>query len=40
VVDEAAIDHLADVLARAVNGQWTRAAGDRGLLAPGSAPAG
>ena len=37
-VDEAAIDHLADVLARAVNGQWTRAAADRGLLVPEPIP--
>jgi hypothetical protein len=38
VVDEAAIDHLADVLARAVSGQWTRAAAERGLLAPEPIP--
>jgi hypothetical protein len=37
-VDEAADDHLADVLARAVTGQWTRAAADRGLLVPEPIP--
>jgi hypothetical protein len=37
-VDGAAIDHLADVLARAVAGQWTRAAADRGLVAPEPIP--
>jgi hypothetical protein len=37
-VDHAAIDRLADVLARAVEGQWTRAAADRGLLAPEPIP--
>ncbi|HUL25992.1 MAG TPA: hypothetical protein VLW44_09525 [Streptosporangiaceae bacterium] len=33
-----AADHIADVLARAVTGQWTRAAADRGLLAPEPIP--
>jgi hypothetical protein len=37
-VDPAAIGRLADVLARAVAGQWTRAAADRGLLAPEPIP--
>jgi hypothetical protein len=37
-VDQAAIDRLADVLARAVAGQWTRAAADRGLLVPEPIP--
>src|SRR5262249_54592518 len=37
-VDQAAIDHLADVLAQAVAGQWTRAAADRGLLVPEPIP--
>jgi hypothetical protein len=37
-VDPAAIDHLADVLARAVAGQWARAAADRGLLVPEPIP--
>ena len=37
-VDPAAIDHLADVLAQAVDGQWTRAAADRGLLVPEPIP--
>ena len=37
-VDQAAIDRLADVLARAVDGQWTRAAADRGLLVPEPIP--
>ena len=37
-VDQAVIGRLADVLARAVEGQWTRAAADRGLLAPEPIP--
>jgi hypothetical protein len=37
-VDQAGIDRLADVLAQAVAGQWTRAAADRGLLAPEPIP--
>ena len=32
------MDYLADVLARAVDGQWTRAAADRGLLVPEPIP--
>jgi hypothetical protein len=36
--DQAAIDQLADVLARAVASQWTRAAADRGLLVPEPIP--
>ena len=37
-VEGPAIDHAADVLAQAVAGQWTRAAADRGLLAPEPIP--
>jgi hypothetical protein len=37
-VQGAAADHVADVLARAVAGQWMRAAADRGLLVPEPIP--
>jgi hypothetical protein len=36
--DGAAVDHLADVLAQAVAGQWTLAAADRALLVPEPIP--
>lgn len=37
-VEGPAADHVADVLARAVTGQWMRAAADRGLLVPEPIP--